>query len=140
MNELKLIIRQDRTLAEIKEDFSREYPYLKLEFFRVLHHEGQGSPLKDLFPDHLKVAQCRTKVNEGMIHVTPALTVADLEDFLADIYGLSAQVFRRSGEQWLETIVTDNWTLEEQNRRGEEYAELTLRNPGVSPEEFWDYD
>jgi hypothetical protein len=30
-----------------------------------------------------------------------------------------AQVYRKSGKIWLETTVTDSWTLEEQNKQGE---------------------
>ena len=37
-------------------------------------------------------------------------------------FGLSAQVFRLSGDVWLETTSTDNWTLEEQNSTGQEAA------------------
>ena len=43
------------------------------------------------------------------------MTVGDLEQRFQDVYGLSVQVFRKSGKVWLETTVTDNWTLDEQN-------------------------
>ena len=47
------------------------------------------------------------------------MTVANLENDFDAIYGLAVHVFRKSGKVWLETTVTDNWTLEEQNRQGE---------------------
>ncbi|MDE3144966.1 MAG: hypothetical protein KGL19_12475, partial [Bacteroidota bacterium] len=49
----------------------------------------------------------------------PTMTVSELEQKFNDIYGLSTQVFRKSGNIWLVTTVTDKWTLEEQNRQGE---------------------
>jgi len=30
-------------------------------------------------------------------------------------------VFRKSGRIWLQTIMTDDWTLSEQEHKGEEY-------------------
>jgi hypothetical protein len=61
----------------------------------------------------------RTTNKTGSIVISPQMTVLDLEQHFKMIYGLSAQVFRKSGKVWLETTVTDSWTLEEQNRQGE---------------------
>jgi len=47
------------------------------------------------------------------------MTVAEMEERFRDIYGLGVQVFRKSGTIWLETTVTDGWTLEDQNKQGE---------------------
>jgi hypothetical protein len=49
-------------------------------------------------------------------------TVTDFENALIDQYGLSAQVFRRSGNLWLETTITDYWTLKQQNDHGREIS------------------
>lgn len=57
---------------------------------------------------------------DGNITITPHMTVNNLEQTFGDIYGLSVQVFRKSGNAWLETIETDGLTLEEQNKIGEE--------------------
>jgi hypothetical protein len=48
------------------------------------------------------------------------MTVTDFENALMDQFGLSAQVFRRSGNLWLETTITDYWTLKQQNEHGRE--------------------
>ena len=47
------------------------------------------------------------------------MTVNELEQRFSDVYGLGVQVFRKSGNVWLETTVTDGWTLEQQNKQGE---------------------
>jgi hypothetical protein len=54
------------------------------------------------------------------------MTVAELEQQFSDVYGLSVQIFRHSGKAWLETTVTDKWTLEKQNEQGKA---LSARNP-----------
>jgi hypothetical protein len=55
------------------------------------------------------------------------MTVSNLEQKFRDVYGLSVQVFRRSGKAWLETTFTDGWTLEEQNSQGEDLSKLKVR-------------
>jgi hypothetical protein len=43
------------------------------------------------------------------------MTVGELEQSFRDIYGLATQVFRKSGNNWIETTETVDWTLEKQN-------------------------
>jgi hypothetical protein len=56
------------------------------------------------------------------------MTVADLEFRLEKEYGLHIQVFRKSGNIWLETTATDNWTLDRQNQEGKILEEHLKRN------------
>jgi hypothetical protein len=42
------------------------------------------------------------------------------------------QVFRKSGKVWLETTVTDGWTLEEQNLQGEALSNTKSKNAPVN--------
>jgi hypothetical protein len=49
--------------------------------------------------------------------------VQDVEQLLWDAFGLSVQVFRKSGNLWLETTVTDQWSLAYQNEQGRELSE-----------------
>lgn len=68
------------------------------------------------------LGECRTIHKKGQITITPNMTVNDLEQCFSDIFGLGVQVFRKSGKVWLETTVTDGWTLEEQNNQGKELS------------------
>jgi hypothetical protein len=47
------------------------------------------------------------------------MRVSELEQLLGNRYGLGVQVFRKAGNSWVETILTDSWTLEEQNNEGQ---------------------
>ncbi|MEI9910895.1 MAG: hypothetical protein WDO71_15215 [Bacteroidota bacterium] len=51
------------------------------------------------------------------------MTVGQLEDIFQKQFGLQVQVSRRSGTLWLETTMTDNWTLKQQNDHGRELSE-----------------
>ena len=52
--------------------------------------------------------------------MTPQLTVETLESMFEDEFGLHVQVFRKSGETWLQTSVTDHWTLEKHMKIAQE--------------------
>jgi len=52
--------------------------------------------------------------------VDDIMTVTDLENTLKDQFGLTAQAFRRSCNIWLETSITNGWTLKRQNDNGRE--------------------
>ena len=48
----------------------------------------------------------------------PEMSVNSLEQSFRDIFGLHVEVLRKSGKAWLETSVTGNWSLMEQNAEG----------------------
>lgn len=52
------------------------------------------------------------------IYFDPMMKVSELEALLSKV-GLPAQVFRRSGNVWIETSLTNDWTLAQQNYEGE---------------------
>ncbi|MBA3900883.1 MAG: hypothetical protein H0X62_11855, partial [Bacteroidetes bacterium] len=48
--------------------------------------------------------------------------VKELEQKFQNLFGVSVQVYRQSGSVWIQTTITDSWTLTEQNNRAYEYA------------------
>ena len=56
---------------------------------------------------------------EESVVITSKMTVTEIEKSFNRFYGLNTQILRKSGNIWLGTTVTDNWTLEEQNKQGE---------------------
>lgn len=119
---MKMTINDQRKIFAIQEEFSGLFPYLKIEFFSKPHVSGGESPKKLIKHSSKTIGECRTSHNSGNMTITPGMTVTDLEQRFQDVYGLSVQVFRKSGKSWLETTVTDNWTLDQQNKQGEELS------------------
>lgn len=119
---MKILINDHRKIFAIQKEFSELFPYLKLQFFGKPHKVGAPSSKKIMKHPGKTLGECRAVHNKGMLTITPQMTVADLEQNFNDVYGLSVQVFRKSGNAWLETSVTDNWTLELQNKQGEELS------------------
>jgi hypothetical protein len=116
---MHLLINNERAISDLQREFSSMFPYLKLEFFSKLHATGKSSRLKFKLPVQRKLGDIRKLHNEGQVLIDPEMTVADLEQTFGTNYGLGIQVFRKSGDVWLETILTDSWTLARQNEQGE---------------------
>jgi hypothetical protein len=119
-----LTVQPKMKISQLQEEFNRTFPFLKLEFFRHSHKALTGSAKHDLIrlTDTIKITP--TKKSIGEISITENMTVIELEQLVSEHFGLSAQVFRKSGKSWLETTVTDDWTLKHQNDQGYELSQL----------------
>ncbi len=120
------MIDDNRKIFSIQEEFNSAFPYLKLEFFSNPNKNGDQSIKKFVKHSSKTLKECRSVNNPGKITITPDMTVANLDQSFRDVYGLGVQLFRKSGKVWLETTVTDGWTLEEQNRQGEALSKVDI--------------
>lgn len=111
-------INNSKQLKDLQNEFNQVFPYLKIEFFCKPHEEGNGSDEADILNSELTVGEVRNNETDGFMPMNGALPVGVFENLLKDNFGLYAQVYRRSHGKWLQTWVTDIWTLEEQNNRG----------------------
>jgi hypothetical protein len=116
---MKIKVSIDQTIAQIQEEFSKEFPYLKLVFFSKPHKAYKGSHAKFLITDRdLVLGSLEKKPHSGEIYIEPEMPTWQVERLFEEEFGLHVQVFRKSGNTWLETSVTDSLTLEEQNFKG----------------------
>jgi hypothetical protein len=77
--------------------------------------------------------------NNGELALNDLMTVGELENSLLENFGLNVQVSRRSGTLWLETTMSDKWTLKQQNDHGRELSEPVKSNK-IIKEDDTDYD
>ncbi|MCB9037060.1 MAG: hypothetical protein H6557_10615 [Lewinellaceae bacterium] len=113
-----MVISDDKTFRDIQKEFNSKFPYLKLEFYSSRHSEGEGSPVQERIDPEQLLKTARKIHNEGNLQVRSNLKVSTLEQMFHDKFGLNVQVFRKSGNLWMQTTSTDHWTLAEQNRKG----------------------
>ena len=117
---MKVHVLKDKTIAQIQEEFSQSYPFLKLVFFTKPHKAYKGSPAKFLVSDRdVKLGTLEKKPHSGDLYIEPEMPTWQVERLFEEEFGLDVQVFRKSGNTWLETSVTDDLTLEEQNVKGQ---------------------
>ena len=118
---MAFIINDSIRILDIQELFTEMFPFLKIEFYRKGVHAGNGTiDIKQ--PNISKdktLAEVSTISKNSHLTVSPEMTVSELESFIMDNYGITVQVFRKSGNVWIKTSLTDSWALEDQNHQGE---------------------
>jgi len=114
-------INHEQKLSEIKSSFSAAYPHLKIEFFSIEHETGEASARKAMFDDNLFLKDIIKKKTDGELSVDGHQKTSTFEKNFHDHFGISIQVFRKSGNIWLQTTTTDDWTLAQQERTGQEF-------------------
>jgi len=136
MEEIKfsLAVNERTVISGVQKDFNTIFPYLKIEFFRKPHERGQASARKNMYDDSMAIRLIRNKKGPDRVVLSSRMKVHDFEKALEENYGLHVQVFRKSGNVWLETSATDSWTLEEQNEEGRSLAQH-LRTERENPED-----
>jgi hypothetical protein len=121
---MKLTINDSKTISNIQQEFNAMFPYLKLEFFKNAHAIHQGNPKKDMLNSNLALKEFRKKHNKGNLEIKESMKVSDLENAFQTLFGIPAQVFRKSAGSWIETSVTDDWTLKQQNDEGKDLSDF----------------
>jgi hypothetical protein len=108
--EMNLI--KGKPVKEIQKEFNEVYPFLKIE---LLAEKGKAL-IKELNGSLLAF-------NKNSIDISGNRTVADIEKEF-ELINLRIQIFRRAGTLWIETSLTDDWTLEQQNKEGELFSNI----------------
>jgi len=116
----ELLLDESMTLADIQLEFSRLFPYLKLEFYTIRKSLQSQSSAKLLTK---KLSEFNSKHLLEETSISPEMSVMMLEYNFHERFALEVQVFRKSGKSWLETTATGEWTLAEQNAEGEALGE-----------------
>jgi len=130
---MHILINGDRLITDVQKQFASAYPFLKIEFFKRDDTLKSVEPKQTQIAHNVKLKEAwARKKTEGDLIVNDVMTVSDLENTFKDRFGLTAHLFRRSGNIWLQTSITDNWTLKQQNEVG---REITIgRKPGNNDE------
>ncbi len=115
---MEILIKDNKTIKEVQQQFSKEFQFLKIEFFDIPLDGRKVLSKSHVYPPHRTLGTIRQKHNEGTIRILQSTTVGDMEKMLWEKFAISIQVFRKSGNLWIETSLTDSWTLDRQNQEG----------------------
>jgi hypothetical protein len=118
---MKITIDNSRSLNEVQELFNDAFPFLKLEFCKG---SAQRRDALGIGKSSVRIGEFRVAQTAGEIFISPSMTVFELERVFKEEYGLSICVYRKSGRSWLETVLTNDWTLQKQNIEGEKLSTL----------------
>jgi hypothetical protein len=113
-----MIIADYKTIKAIQKEFHEKFPGLKIEFYAGHHKEGEGSPETEKIDPNALLKDLRTIESATDFTIDPDSSVAEFEQQFYRQFGLNVQVFRKSGNLWMQTTSTDQWSLSRQNRKG----------------------
>ena len=116
---MELLLSNETPIRRINREFQKYFPYLKIEFFRHKHKAGETSEWETGFSEYSVLEEIGGPIKTGVIKIDPADTIADIEKRFQNDFGLPVQVYRKTGDLWIETTHTDHLTLEKQNKIGE---------------------
>ncbi len=119
-----MIIKDSKTIKEIQQEFNKKFPFLKIEFYKEAHSAKEGSPDSVKWDSENTIETIREIHNSGNFSIQQDQKISTLEASFLEEYGLNAQVFYKSGDLWLQTTATDEWTLKEQNDRAESFTKF----------------
>ncbi len=119
---MSILVTNKHSLAEIQAEFNEKFGNLKLEFYIGKHDEGEGTADNKKLDPSLTIGELREGDSETEFSIHGNLKTNSFEESWQEAFGFSVQVFRKSGNIWLQTTSTDDWTLSEQQKAAEAYS------------------
>ena len=115
-----LHIDDNKLIADVQEDFSDSYPFLKIEFYEQ-PHPGKGTPATThrISPD-VKIGAIRNMHHPGNLEIFSWYKTSRVQREFKEKSGLNVQVFRREAGAWVQTGESDSYTLAEQVARAKQ--------------------
>jgi hypothetical protein len=113
-----LHLSPNKFIYALRDEFGAIYPFLNLEFYKLQESDPNLVVRKHI--THQGLLRLAGLKIQGDIELNDNMSVGELEKQLFERFGLNAQVTRQSGNIWLETTMTDKWTLRQQNEHGRE--------------------
>lgn len=117
-------ITRQRLIKEVQDEFTRTYPYLKIDFTKGKDQERMtrsASPSDAVpFAPDVEGRDAAQKLLWDELGLRDDMKINEVEVLLQYQFGLPAQVLRKSGNLWLGTRMTQHWTLRQQNEHGYE--------------------
>lgn len=111
------------SVGDIQKEFNSIFPFLKIEFFKTAINKADGNSYKTT---SLLTSTDKIGKSTKTIDVTSSTTVAQLKTILKNTLGITSLIYRRSGSMWIETSLTEDWTLERQNHEAEQMSSNSI--------------
>ncbi len=111
-------ILKNRQIKEVQEEFRNLFPGLKIKFYNKAHASHQLSSKESEISNEAYFAEAFETLKEDDLPINPRLSVKEFEQMMEDRCNVYVQVFRRSNDMWIQTSMSDDWSLGDQNTKG----------------------
>jgi len=107
-------------IRAVQEEFNRKYPFLKIEVIKEKGKTPTDGKSRDAGEGEMHTEA--KDLLEQDARLSDDTRVHDLEASLQQLLGVPFQVYRKSGNYWMETRMTGQWTLKQQNDHGQDIS------------------
>src|SRR2546421_292808 len=108
-------INDRRKVYSIQNEFSKLFPNLKIEFYSKSHKSGGALSRRMVKTSNKTLGECRTVHNSGEMIISSNMTIAELESYFSDSYGLGIKVFGKEDGGRIQLTNLNKLSLQEQN-------------------------
>ena len=116
---MKISINDHRKIFAVQEEFNHLFPHLRLAFLSKPSKAGGTASTKIMKERSKTLGDCRVVHTKGDLTLSPSMTIADLQQSFSDNFGLSARVYLKSGNDWVETSSNGKLSMEDQDKKQE---------------------
>ena len=109
-----MTVNPNTTVNELMCQFAEHFPFLRLALY-----EGSGSKKRAANETDFALKNRKNSVD---VIFESSTKVRNFIDELEKSLGWKVQILRSSGKLYIETSVTDQWTLDRQNQEGAELS------------------
>ncbi|MBC8047225.1 MAG: hypothetical protein H7Y00_10545 [Fimbriimonadaceae bacterium] len=117
---IKLRISSNSTIRDVQNDLEQQFPFLKFEFCKNMESESKNERPEMLSPA-LKLSAFVNGRENIYINLNEDKKVFELKNDFKNI-GLAIVIYRISGNVWVKTSLTEDWSLQMQNTAGKNFS------------------
>jgi hypothetical protein len=119
-----MLISKDWKIKDIQNEFQNHFPFLKIEFYKS-RKDSSGSNVKiEKLSPFIPVISMNSTMSPFEFPPGEDKKVSDLKQLFKDTLDCNIVIFRKSGNHWIETSFTEDWTLKQQNEEGKLMSEV----------------
>ncbi len=110
-----MLVTKDTQLKSIQNEFSSLLPGLSLKFYKSNHDKFHSNHQYDEIVSNFTIIDLNPDFDKDIeVEFWEDEVVFEFERRIAELLGVNVQVLRRSKKVWLQTSVTDSWTLKKE--------------------------
>ena len=113
----KMKINKSDTIQNVQEQFANLYKGLNIIFYKKAHDAYENSEKRNELSSSLMLKEVNANFEDAEIQLDKSMSVKAVEAYFEETLGLHIQVLRKSGDVWLQTSSTDDWTLQKQSEK-----------------------
>ena len=117
---MNVIISDSTYIRDIQNEFNKNYSHLWIDFFYPGNSSEMPTVKSVIIPPDTLAKHLIAIKGTVSINLSGTKTVVQLEKDFLEILGTKVKVMRKSGNVWVGTSYTNNWTLENQNFEGKD--------------------